>query len=93
MKQFLFFCIGFFLITTAAAQEIIIDERKTDVYFGNGVWNNNEDADSGKIALQRFIKFKLAIEDIKVKLAFNHTYGPRRDLIETFYQLVNMILF
>lgn len=75
------------LVSTASAQVITIDERKTDIYFGNGVWNDNIQADDGRSALETFIIDNLAKPDTKVKLAFNNTNGHRKDLVETYYQL------
>ena len=33
-----------------------VDESKTDIYFGNGVWNDPEGAEEGSKALDRKIK-------------------------------------
>jgi hypothetical protein len=66
---------------------IVIDECKTDIYFGNGVWNNRTIATKSLKKLQDFMQNNLQAHSLGFKLAFNHTYGKRRDLIETFYQL------
>lgn len=57
-----------------------IDERKTDIYFGNGVWNSYDDAVKGQEKLQKNID-SLIINDNqqlkdkygKVKLVYNWT--------------------
>lgn len=43
-KMFLFFIILFYPIIAFSA----IDERRTDVYFANGIMNEKEDADKIK---------------------------------------------
>ncbi len=78
------FCL---LTISVSAHTIQIDERKVDIYFGNGVWNDDQSAETGRKELEDTIKAELNRPYETVTLAFNHTYGKRRDLIETFYQL------
>jgi len=76
----------FSILLSIGIQAATIDECKIDFYYGNGVWNDKEDAKVGREELQDFLKEDLDIET-KAELAFNHTHGTRADLIETFYQL------
>ncbi|MEN8148071.1 MAG: hypothetical protein ABFR02_10710, partial [Campylobacterota bacterium] len=89
MKKILFY-IGFILSISSLVHGAAIDERKTDIYFGNGVWNNRQSAVIGQLELEDFIIYKLEKTEAQVKLAFNHTNGHRRDLIETYYQLYQL---
>jgi len=68
----------------------------TDIYFGNGVWNTQDDGKEGRDELKRFMQTRaitsLSIDDEKNNLysfkhAYNPSYGTTEDLIETFYQL------
>ncbi|MDD2790075.1 MAG: hypothetical protein PHU40_05345 [Sulfurimonas sp.] len=71
------------------------DSCKLDVYFGNGVWNDEDQADISKIALKTFLqqqnpqRFNIADEGVtyNFKYAHNETYGNIDDLLETFWQL------
>ena len=72
-----------------------INECKTDIYFGNGVWNTPEDAENSRKVLENFVIKKeiikndpmLAAKYGKVKLAYNWSADKNYDLVETFYQL------
>ena len=68
-----------------------IDERVTDFYFGNGVWNTEQDATDNKDALGFFIRNDLSItEHSSMKLAYNWENGGlfgEADIVETFYQM------
>ncbi len=72
-----------------------INECKTDIYFGNGVWNTPEDAENSRKVLENFVIKKeiikndpmLASKYGKVKLAYNWSADKNYDLVETFYQL------
>ena len=67
----------------------------TDIYFGNGVWNTEEQAIEGKDALRRLMfsipnsRLNVAVEgqEYDFKYAYNPTKSTTDDLIETFYQL------
>lgn len=68
----------------------------TDIYFGNGVWNTQKQAQRSTDELKFFMQYRaiapLSIEDEKNKLySFKHAYNPSRstidDLIETFWQI------
>ncbi len=71
-----------------------INECKTDIYFGNGVWNSQDDAEKSIIELQKIIDKVIIKNDPKlqakygqIKLQYNWSYGEMMDLLETFYQL------
>jgi len=67
----------------------------TDIYFGNGVWNERDDAEDGMFALRKLMfrfpnsRLNRSLEDqeYNFKYAHNPTAGTIDDLIETFYQL------
>ena len=77
------------------AQTEKIDECKTDIYFGNGVWNSKKDAEHGRAKLQTYIidreiiknDPKLRLKYGEVKLQYNWSHGGMLDVLETFYQL------
>jgi len=48
--------IQIFFLFFVAAHATQIDERKTDIYFGNGVWNTDTAAEEGRIALEILIQ-------------------------------------
>ncbi len=72
-----------------------INECKIDIYFGNGVWNQPEEAEEGRKKLQTYIIDKEIIKNDpelqakygEAKLQHNWSYGDMMDLLETFYQL------
>ena len=90
----------FFSICTLNAESI--NEYKTDIYFGNGVWNKqfsincDEDgsADCSKQELDDLIQEEIIQNDSKlqvkygeVKLQYNWGKGYMDDVLETYYQL------
>ncbi len=71
-----------------------INECKTDIYYGNGVWNEYEDAEKSKDRLQgvierEIIRYELPLQKKygKLKLAYNWGQGTLLDVLETYYQL------
>ena len=72
-----------------------INECKTDIYFGNGVWNEPDDAEENRKELETLVLNKeiikgnpiLAAKYGKVKLAYNWGQGTLLDVLETYYQL------
>ena len=88
MKKILFLI----LITASLLQA---KACKLDVYFGNGVWNDEEQAMKSRDALKDFLHKNspsfFSIEDegttYKIKYMHNKTYGYTDDLLETFWQL------
>lgn len=68
---------------------------KTDVYFGNGVWNTKDQAKDSMNDMFKFLKeenpnyFSIADEDVtySIKYMHNKPYGYIEDLIETYWQL------
>jgi len=72
-----------------------INECKTDIYFGNGVWNDTDDAEENRKELETLILNKEIIKGDpalqakygKVKLAYNWGQGTLFDVLETYYQL------
>lgn len=71
-----------------------INECKTDIYFGNGVWNDSDDAKNGKEFLNLLVDLKIIDGDPKlqakygeVKLQYNWGQGTMLDVLETYYQL------
>ncbi|MDR1614891.1 MAG: hypothetical protein LBS26_04895 [Campylobacteraceae bacterium] len=78
----------FLLLFGLSSIYAIVDERKIDFYYGNGVWNTRKIADDSRMELKRFI-----INDIKpavpysVKLSYNYHITDAYDLLEVYYQL------
>jgi len=83
--------LSFFLVTLYAEE---INECKTDIYFGNGVWNEPEDAEKSIFRLQKLINKEIIKNNPKlqakygeVKLQYNWGQGTMLDVLETYYQL------
>jgi len=80
---------------SVSAFSLPVNECKTDIYFGNGVWNSSEQAKESVIALEeRIIKREIIKGDPvlkarygKVKLQYNWGLGEMQDVLETYYQL------
>jgi len=71
-----------------------INECKTDIYYGNGVWNEYEDAQKSQAKLQGVIEREtiryerpLQAKYGKTKLAYNTSFGKLIDVLEVYYQL------
>jgi hypothetical protein len=71
-----------------------INECKTDIYYGNGVWNEYEDADDSRWDLESLIEDEiinrnplLEVKYGKVKLVYNWGQGYVLDVLEVYYQL------
>ncbi|MGK0255571.1 MAG: hypothetical protein ACI81I_000171 [Arcobacteraceae bacterium] len=82
----------FMLMITLLANTI--NECKTDIYFGNGVWNSQKDAEKSMIELQKIINKEIINNDPKlqakygeIKLQYNWGQGNMLDVLETYYQL------
>ena len=83
----------FILLTTTLFAEI--DEYKTDIYFGNGIWNTIKQARKNREKLEKKIIDKKIIKgDPKLQkrygeviLAYNWGQGNMTDALETYYQL------
>lgn len=82
--------IGFSLLLYAEN----INECKTDIYYGNGVWNEYEDADDSRKELGSLIKDEIIKGDSflkskygKTKLSYNTSFGKLGDVLEVYYQL------
>jgi len=93
MKKFIL-VISVIIAFSVIANALPINECKTDIYFGNGVWNSPEDAEKSKNILQEVIKREIIKGNTmlrskygEVKLAYNWSADKNYDLVETFYQL------
>ncbi len=93
MKIIFKFILALLLFFTTLYAENI-NECKTDIYFGNGVWNGVDDTKKSIKKLQEFIDEKIIKNDLKlkakyggVKLQYNWSHGSMIDVLETFYQL------
>ena len=87
---------SFLIVVTcfSSSYASFIDERKTDIYFGNGVWNDIDQAGDGQDALNGVIQRDIINYDqvlqanySEVKLQYNWGQGPMDDILETYYQL------
>jgi hypothetical protein len=92
MRHILFLIAFIGLFTLSNAQ--MINECKTDIYYGNGVWNEYEDAYDSNRKLYDVVKLeivngnsKLQAKYANVKLAYNWGQGYMLDVLETYYQL------
>ena len=71
------------------------DSCKLDVYFGNGVWNNAEQAEESMEELKTFMQMNNIMRFLKVDdgktyeflIAHNAPHGYIDDMIETYWQL------
>ncbi|DAB30570.1 MAG TPA: hypothetical protein CFH84_03330 [Sulfurimonas sp. UBA12504] len=88
MKNIIIFILIFFNFIVLAQAETI-NECKTDIYYGNGVWNQPDDAEDGRIELQYLIDNnpELQAKYGEVKLQYNWGQGNMLDVLETYYQL------
>jgi len=92
MKYLFKFILALFLFSTTLYSNI--DECKTDIYFGNGVWNSSSEAKKSVKELQNIIDTRIIKGDPKlqakygeVELQYNWSHGKMIDVLETFYQL------
>jgi hypothetical protein len=93
MKKLLFI-LSLMIGSLLLAQTEKIDECKTDIYFGNGVWNSEQEAIKSAVKLQEIIDREIIKNDSKLKakygkIKYQYNYGisDMIDLLETFYQL------
>ena len=85
---------------SVSAFSLSFNECKTDIYFGNGVWNTKKQAEISRKELEeRIIKREIIKGDPalqakygEVKLAYNWGQGWDIDLVETFYQLKEAVI-
>ena len=83
-----------FILFSSSLQALPINETKNDIYFGNGVWNDKEDAELSRLYLEIIVQKeilnynpKLLRKYGKVKLQYNWGEGHMDDVLETYYQL------
>ena len=93
MKNILIFMAISISVSFSAYAENI-NECKTDIYYGNGVWNEYEDADNSRSELESLVKDEIINSNTllqakyeKTKLAYNWGQGSMLDVLETYYQL------
>ena len=60
MKKIFLLFVMFTILTFA----VEVDERVTDIYFGNGVWNDIKGAKNGRSALERHILYDIYNGDL-----------------------------
>jgi hypothetical protein len=91
MKKIVLFLI--FLFSFLSSQEIVIDERKNDIYFANGIMNTKRDAESSLALLYEATKkgiYDGNTETMKrftsFDLLYNESHGMFLDLLEAFKQ-------
>ena len=79
------------------ANAITVNEKKVDIWFGNGVWNTRSQARESLVYLEEEIikpyitqgDNKLEEKYLPLYLAYNQNETAFLDLIETFYQMKN----
>ena len=94
MKNILIYTIIFIGFSLWAYSEDI-NECKTDIYYGNGVWNEPEEAAVSQLKLQTYVieseiingDSLLQAKYGEVKLAYNTSFGKLGDVLEVYYQL------
>lgn len=93
MKKLLLFIVLIIGLSVFSHAEDI-NECKTDIYYGNGVWNEYEDATDSKDELESLIKDEIINGNSSLqtkygtpKLAYNWGQGHLLDVLETYYQL------
>jgi len=85
----------FILLMTLLTVTLSAKPCMTDIYFGNGVWNDRRDAIDNMDALKKFMLYQANVRlnpnketvDYQFKYAHNPSHGLIDDLIETFWQL------
>lgn len=82
------------IVSSISLFALSINECKTDIYFGNGVWNSLEDAETSVDILSEVIQREIIKDNPKlqakygeVKLQYNWGGGAMQDVLETYYQL------
>ncbi|MDR1614893.1 MAG: hypothetical protein LBS26_04905 [Campylobacteraceae bacterium] len=77
-----------FLILFGLSMCYAIDERQIDFYFGNGVWNTQDQAEISKGELGRLIENNIKTDvPFSIDIVYNWTEGELDDVVETVYQL------
>jgi hypothetical protein len=92
-KILIFIAISMSLSLSAYAENV--NECKTDIYYGNGVWNEPESAAASQLKLQTYViepeiiknNPLLQVKYGQTKLAYNWGQGTLLDVLETYYQL------
>ena len=84
------------LIVLASVSFAAIDECKTDVYFGNGILTEEEDAEINAGILEDAIIEKFGLDYYRkhigeVSYAYNNTFGFGQDIYESGLQITNLI--
>ena len=82
------------LVTFLAMSDIVYGEQQCQpeigVFFGNGVWNDAEEADKSRRLLQKRLETHILGTNLEgmitYKLAHNPSEGALKDLLETFEQ-------
>ena len=83
------------IIFSLSLHGVDINECKTDIYYGNGAWNEYENAEKNRLELEEEIIIPIIIHNSqllkakygKTKLAYNWRQGYMLDVFEVYYQL------
>ncbi len=94
MKKLLLFIVLIIGLSVFSNAENI-NECKTDIYYGNGVWNEYEDAENSRNDLEvRIVEDEIINGDplkkakyVHVKLSYNWGQGHVLDVLEVYFQL------
>jgi hypothetical protein len=93
----LFIVLSFLCVHFSYALAGDINECKTDIWFGNGVWNSQDGAEENRYALEELVLREVYSSNENAmyqkhdfKLAYNWGQGAMTDVLETYYQLKQM---
>jgi hypothetical protein len=93
----LFIVLSFLCVHFSYALAGDINECKTDIWFGNGVWNDRNDAEENRDELEILVLDAIYQDNQNkmyqkhdFKLAYNWGQGAMTDVLETYYQLKQM---
>lgn len=93
MKKYFLLTILFFIPLLGLSADFTIDERKSDIYFANGVLTDDGNATINLKLISEFVFIEQYIEDIdrfekeiNFKKAYNQTFGTVGDFYEALMQ-------
>ncbi len=96
MKRYIILALLFFIPLLGLSDDFKIDERKSDIYFANGVLTTDKDADENLKLISDLVFTEQYMEnmdrfekELNFKKAYNQTTGFAGDFYESYKQLAN----
>ena len=96
MKKYFIYLLLILSTIAVLANDVAINECKSDIYFANGIRTTAEDADNNqkiiwkKVLAEQYGGNLLKMEkELNFKTAYNKTYGFSGDIYEAYLQLAN----